>query len=515
MPKRISDDTRIWEDEVQLSVVDLDYWIKKDKNTRSILEDFEPGKNSTLRIKRLNGGQGIFSYYHDTVKGISIFINQPPQIIMEPIVKKIKNEICLALEKVWEEKVDPSALKLVQYIYYQGAHMLNKENSQVWEDYMSNVEYEDGRTCSDIFFAPNQSIEVGLCPICLHYKFATPSWMKRAGVNLDDFRSGDNRYNVMGACEFCNCQRVNELKFFIYDKEEREKLKKNRVPETKQPDIKEKYIDLTKILLELPNDSAKELPIITETPVFEPLNEIKIEIGTAEKVAERLMELNNKTPDMPSEYINQGIRLFKKEMMDQIASDDQLIEFFSNNQQLLKNNPIARKAFISNLIQNKGASDKKLREEMDQPLNDLIDRPLKPIEKMMNPKSLKKMADKRDKFEKQKEKDLERIKQEMDKVCRELIEARKTHKEAFEVMSSYMSFLTFPDAISNLNDSILESIIKAPSAFKDAIENLKMSSDAMNLLFADQRVHQLTNRLYDLRNKMTLVEEGIQFNPAL
>ncbi|MHA1384240.1 MAG: hypothetical protein ACTSR3_10860 [Candidatus Helarchaeota archaeon] len=296
-------------------------------------------------------------------------------------------------------------------------------------------------------------------------------------------------------------------------------VKTLELPEVEEPKIEKiepviKGIDITNILLELPEvPKVEDLPPLDETPLMEPIEEMKIEIGTAETVAKKLLELNRQTPDIPSEYVFQGIRFFRKEIMDQLRNDEDIINYYLNNKQQLKTNPIARKAFVSKLINEKGASEKELWEELDSTIGDLIDKPLKKIEKMMNKKGLQKLMKKREKYDKQKEKSLKRIDQEIDEVCKELLKTRKIHGEAFEKL-----FETFNDLIKpgiDFNEGLVYSLTKIPAAFKEALDQLQFTSDVMRAFLADKKVYSLIMKLNDLINKKRLVQEGILINPAI
>ncbi|MHA1300957.1 MAG: WD40 repeat domain-containing protein, partial [Candidatus Helarchaeota archaeon] len=296
-------------------------------------------------------------------------------------------------------------------------------------------------------------------------------------------------------------------------------VKTLELPEVEEPKIEKiepviKGIDITNILLELPEvPKVEDLPPLDETPLMEPIEEMKIEIGTAETVAKKLLELNRQTPDIPSEYVFQGIRFFRKEIMDQLRNDEDIINYYLNNKQQLLTNPIARKAFVSKLINEKGASEKELWEELDSTIGDLIDKPLKKIEKMMNKKGLQKLMKKREKYDKQKEKSLKRIDQEIDEVCKELLKTRKIHGEAFEKL-----FETFNDLIKpgiDFNEGLVYSLTKIPAAFKEALDQLQFTSDVMRAFLADKKVYSLIMKLNDLINKKRLVQEGILINPAI
>ncbi|MHA1385369.1 MAG: WD40 repeat domain-containing protein [Candidatus Helarchaeota archaeon] len=268
-------------------------------------------------------------------------------------------------------------------------------------------------------------------------------------------------------------------------------------------------------ILEIPetDDIHKIAEAIKESSaILEPIENLQVELGTAEKVANKILELYEAKPNIPDIVIEQNIDLYRNEMERQIGNDDELIDYYKTHKQQLIVNPIARKAFNSYIIKNKNTFDKELVEEVKATLNELKDKPLDYHDKFMkNKKKLNKLG-KKNPWQTQMEKDIERIDREIDKTARELLNLVKEQKKLFADLSKSLDPLMAP---LDFNTGFINLIIKTPQAFATAIEYLSLAHDGLKTLMVTNRVLELESKIKDLVYKKRRVKEGTLINPTL
>ena len=210
----------------------------------------------------------------------------------------------------------------------------------------------------------------------------------------------------------------------------------------------------------------------------------------------------------------QEVLYVKRELAKNLKAPKDFVDYYNKTgrTQFIVN-PIARKAFIIQMIQTLGVSDPRLDIDLVDSLYDMMDRPVVYMEEILRPFKKEGAKPKKIDFEAQRLSDLKRVIKALSDTIESLYTRLSEDEEAWTV---FMECAKPKDSTPGiLGKQLFEGFMRQPRGLDKLFSDMRTWSPILGAFISTDNIVKLRFKLWTLRKELELVHEGLLLNPTI